>query len=77
MDQGKSKKDNSINIRDLYPQLTESQLKEAEENLEGYLEVVLRIYERIRQDPKAYAQLKALTASRRSHTMDEKRSHPS
>lgn len=52
-------------IRDLYPHLTESQLNEAEENLKGYLEVVLRIYKRIQADPEAYAKFKALTASRR------------
>ena len=33
-------------IRDLYPDYTEEQLQEAEENLERYIELVLRIYER-------------------------------
>ncbi len=51
-----------ISIRDLYPHLDDEQLKEAEENLERYLELTLRIYDRIRQDPDAYARFKTLTA---------------
>jgi hypothetical protein len=51
-----------ITIRDLYPDLDDEQLKEAEENLERYLELTLRIYNRIRQDPDAYARFKTLTA---------------
>jgi len=35
-------------IRDLYPHLSEAQLKEAEENLDRYFELVLRICERLR-----------------------------
>ncbi|MEI6396762.1 MAG: hypothetical protein WCO48_01690 [Candidatus Taylorbacteria bacterium] len=33
-------------IRDLYPDYTEEQLQEAEDNIERYLVLVLRIYER-------------------------------
>ena len=51
-----------ISVRDLYPHLNDEQLKEAEENLERYLELALRIYDRIRQDPDAYARFKTLTA---------------
>lgn len=63
-------------IRDLYPHLSEEELKEAEENLERYLELSLRMYERIRSDPKAYAQFKALTASNTKATMESYRSNP-
>lgn len=52
-----------ITIRDLYPGLDEEGLREAEENLDRYIKLTLRIYERIRSDPEAYAQFKALTAS--------------
>jgi hypothetical protein len=52
-----------ITIRDLYPDLDDEQLKEAEENLQRYLELTLRIYDRIRQDPDAYARFKTLTGS--------------
>lgn len=56
------KAEKPINVRDLYPDLTEEELQEAEENLEAYLEVVLRIYERIANDPAAYAELQKLLA---------------
>jgi hypothetical protein len=59
-----------ITIRDLYPHLSEERLQEAEENLERYLEVVLRIYERIQADPEAAACLRSLTASKRMPTME-------
>jgi hypothetical protein len=41
-----------IRMCDLYPHLNEEQLKEAEENFDRYLEIVLRIYERLNSDPK-------------------------
>jgi hypothetical protein len=34
-------------LRDLYPNLTDDELREAEENLARYLELVLRIYKRL------------------------------
>jgi hypothetical protein len=34
-------------IRDLYPHFTEKELAEAEDNLERYLTLVLRIFERM------------------------------
>jgi hypothetical protein len=60
MEKGGSKK----SLRDLYPNLTQGQLREAEENLEKYLELTLRIYERIESDPTAYALFKQLIAER-------------
>lgn len=48
-------------IRDLYPDLTESELTIAGDNLEQYLLLMLRIFERIQSDPKSYAQFRALT----------------
>ncbi|MDA2938742.1 hypothetical protein MYX75_10835 [Acidobacteria bacterium AH-259-A15] len=65
-----------ITIRDLYPQLDEEQLKEAEENLDRYIELALRMYERIRLDPEAYRQFKALTAQRDAAMMRNTRSKP-
>ena len=64
-------KQQKITIRDLYPNLDDEQLKEAEENLELYLKVVLRIYNRIRSDPEAYARLQSLTASRLDSNMNK------
>lgn len=62
-------------IRDLYPHLSDGELKEADENLGRYIELTLRIYERIRNDPKAYARFKALTASELHPTMKFERSN--
>jgi hypothetical protein len=62
MENKEFRKDAAIKSRDLYPYLSDEQLKEAEENLERYLELTLRIYNRIRQDPDAYARFKTLTA---------------
>jgi hypothetical protein len=44
--------------------LTEEELKEVYENLARYLESVLRIYERISEDPEAYSKMKKLIAER-------------
>lgn len=42
-----------LTIRDLYPHLSPEEQKEAEENLERYLELVLRIYNRINDSREA------------------------
>ena len=47
-----------IDIKRLFPQLDQEQLKQAEDNLELYLAVVLRIYQRISLDPEALAELR-------------------
>ena len=52
-----------LTIQDLYPHLSNEEAQEAEANIERYLEVVLRIYERVRQDPVAYARFLELTGS--------------
>jgi hypothetical protein len=36
-----------VTVRDLYPHLNDEKLKEADENLDRYLELTLRIYDRI------------------------------
>jgi hypothetical protein len=50
-------KKDRITIRDLYPHLDESQLKEAEENFQRYLEIALRIYECLRAEAGPCEQL--------------------
>lgn len=37
-------------LRELYPHFTDEELRESQENLEEYLKVVLRIYERMKAD---------------------------
>ena len=63
MQNAKRTKETEITISNLYPHLNDEQLKEAEENLHRYLELTLRIYDRIRQDPEKYARFKTLTGS--------------
>lgn len=60
-----------MEIRDLYPNLSEKELEEAEETLTAYIEAVIHIYDRIRQDPEAYEQLKALTKDAENSTLSE------
>ena len=62
------------NLRDLYPGLTETELQGAEENLEAYLELLLRIYERIESDPAAYVELKEYLAESKRNKKSEKNS---
>ena len=73
----KSESRDGPTTRDLYPALNDEELKEAEDNVERYLELALRIYDRIRSDPEAYAQFRALTVSGRTATIDVERSNPS
>src|SRR5437870_4657371 len=48
-------KDSPPSIHDLYPHLAESELKKAEDNLEQYLVLVLRIFERVESDENSEA----------------------
>lgn len=50
MEKERSTEKSVTTLKDLYPYLTDKQIKEAEENLERYLEVILRIYRRIHTD---------------------------
>ena len=67
-----SKDDRELTIRDFYPDLGEDELRVSEENLDRYLELAFRIYERIRSDPEEYTRFKALTASKPSAKMEER-----
>ena len=72
-----TRKGRRITVRDLYPELDEEQRKEAEETLDRYLKLVLRIHARIMADPKEYARFEALTASLKESRMRIQRSNPS
>jgi hypothetical protein len=65
-----------ITIRELYPHLSDTQLTEAEENLERYIALAVRIYERLQADAEADAQFKALTVSHKDHTIRIAKSNP-
>jgi hypothetical protein len=69
-------KPHEVTLHDLYPHLTDGQLKEAEENIERYLEVVARTFERLLKDPQAYAKFKVLTASAQPPTIQDTQSIP-
>lgn len=51
-------------LRALYPNLTEAELQEAEENFARYVELAVRIWQRIEADPSALARLRELTRHR-------------
>jgi len=76
MEKEKQKSEKEITIADLYPELSEEEQAEAEANLDRYLEHALRMYDRIRLDPEAYARFKALTASEGRSTIQRDPSNP-
>ncbi len=47
-------------IQTLFPDLTPEEAKRAEENIEEYLALVVRVYTRISREPQALAELRAL-----------------
>jgi hypothetical protein len=61
-------------IGTLYPHFTEAQLSEVEDRLEQYLSLVMRIHERVRNDPVAYAEFHRLTAGADHPMMNRSRS---
>lgn len=52
-----------IKIESLYPDFTEAELREAEETLDRYLDLVARIYERLRSNPETLPEVPVLTQS--------------
>lgn len=63
-------------IRDLYPNLSVEELALAEDNLEQYLLLMLRIYERVKADPESYARFRALTETIHAVSLNSSRSAP-
>lgn len=59
------KAENRKLLRDLYPDLTETEIEEVEENLEKYLDLLIRIYEQVTDDPALAALLNDLLDHRR------------
>lgn len=76
MDVPKAAAEHGPTLRKLYPQLNEEQLQDAEANLERYLELALRIYERLQIEAEA-SQSKPLTESAKNPTLQDERSNPS
>jgi hypothetical protein len=44
-------------LKELCPTLTPEELNQAEENLERYVKLAVRVFQRISQDPKAHRRL--------------------
>ena len=55
------KRPQRVTIEDLYPELSPEERKEAEYNLRAYLELVVRIFERVRRQPEGKELLRSLT----------------
>ncbi len=60
-----------LTIHNLYPELSETQLAEAEENLGRYIELVLRICERMELEIKERNGSRALTDQDRNATIKD------
>ena len=60
-------------LRQLYPHLSDSQLEEADENLRQYVELALRVFERLEFDTEEWARFEALTVSRRKFRMNHEK----
>lgn len=63
-------------LRDLYPNATDEQLAEAEANLIADVQLTLRMYERIRNDPESYQQFRALTARMQNASFEAPQKSP-
>ncbi len=73
----KSETKGDITLGDLYPLLDQQERSEAEGNLDRYLELALRVYERIRADDLECVQLRALTAPEARSRIQNTGSSPS
>lgn len=55
-------------LRKLYPALSDDDLQDLEYRLSRYLEVVLRIYKRLRADPERYEEFRQLLEPEKEET---------
>lgn len=69
MAERKPHKDHKITVKELYPNLNEEELEEAEDTLDRYIDLAVRMYKRIKADPEAHAEFIALTDERRASRM--------
>jgi hypothetical protein len=67
--------DNAPTIRDLYPDLTDEELKEARENLSRFVALTLRIFERISAAADTKAHTETLTDQESFPTVKSERSN--
>lgn len=67
---------NAPSLRELYPNLTDEQLEEAEANLIAEVQLTLRMFERIRNDPESYQQFRALTGLGQNGSLEAPKKEP-
>ncbi len=71
-----SESQREITLHELFPQLSETELRDAERRLDDYLALAFRIWTRIQSDPEALAAFNALTAAAMHPTIEPKGSDP-
>ena len=71
-----------LTIRDLYPEMNDAQLAEAEQNLRRYVQIIWGIYERLKAEGKSWPGLEEsklgktdLTSQRTSSNIPTERSN--
>lgn len=64
-----------ITIRDLYPQMSESELAVAEANLKRYVAIILRIYDRCKAEGRSWPDAGNLTVCGKHPTIAAQRSN--
>lgn len=64
-----------ITVRDLYPEMSDSELSEAEANLKRFVAVLVRIYDRLRSEGKHWRESPDLTLSVDDFTIPHERSN--
>ena len=65
-----------VTLREIFPQLTDAQLQDAERRLDEYLALAFRIWTRIESDPQALAEFEALTANESRPRIEPKWADP-
>ncbi len=65
-----------VTIRNLYPDLSEAELQEAEANLRQYVRVLIRMAERLQTEGRSIADLADLTFSPNMPNVQNERSNP-
>jgi hypothetical protein len=71
MPQTAEQKDAVPPFRELYPHLTEEQLKDAEDRFDRYIALAVRVFERLRNDPTFPENLRTLTAKPDDRTISD------
>ena len=63
------KEQHRLTIRDLYPEMNDAQLAQAEQNLRRYVQIISGIYERLKADGKSWPGLAENTLGRTDLTL--------